>query len=69
MIIRYKNAEFGITEEFSEMELEFIKRSYDEYGDKEMTKDDYIELAKKITMAKYDGSRFGEAEWVLEVEE
>ena len=69
MIIHYKNAEFGISEQFSQMELEFIKRSYEEYGDKEMSRDDYITLAKKITMAKYDGSRFAEAEWVLEVEE
>jgi hypothetical protein len=69
MIIRYKNAEYGITEEYSQMELEFIKRSYEEFAEKDMSRDDYIELAQKITMAKYDGSRYSEAQWELEVED
>lgn len=69
MIIRYKNAEYGITEEYQQMMLDFIKRSYEEFAEKEMSRDDYIDLAKKITLAKYDGSRYGEADWVLEVEE
>jgi len=69
MVIKYVNEEHGITEEYSQMELEFIKRSYEEYADREMTKDDFLELAKKIIMAKYEGSRYSEAEWDIVIEE
>jgi hypothetical protein len=69
MKIRLRNDKFGITEEFSNMDLEFIRRSYEEYADKDMSKDDYVELSKKITFAKYEGSRFSEAKWEVSVEE
>jgi hypothetical protein len=67
--IRIRNEKYGITEEYSGDELNFIKRSYDEYAEKDLDRDDMIALARKITLAKYDGSRFGEAEWQVEVED
>ena len=66
-MIRITNKEFGIIEEYSTSNLNFIRRSYDEYADKEMTEEDYKSLALMLTKAKYGGSRYEDLEWEISV--
>ena len=66
-MIRVTNKEIGIIEEYSIDNLNFIRRSYDEYADKEMTNDDYKALALHLTKAKYGGSRYENLEWEINV--
>ena len=66
-MIRITNKEFGIVEEYSISGLNFIRRSYDEYAEKEMTDEDYKKLALVLTKAKYGGSRYENVEWEIAV--
>ncbi len=68
-MIRVFNKETGISEEYQESSLNFIRRSYEEYADKDMTDQDYRDLALKLTKAKYGGSRYENLEWEIEVTE
>lgn len=61
------NKEKGITEEYSTSNLDFIRHSYEEYANKDMNEQDYQELALKLTVAKYTGSRFDNLEWEVVV--
>lgn len=67
-MIKVSNKEVGITEEYSKMNLEFIRRSYSEFSDIDMTEEDYKALALKLTQAKYQGSRYESLEWEISVQ-
>ena len=66
-MIRITNKEIGIIEEYSIANLNFIRRSYDQYADKDMTDEDYKTLALLLTKAKYGGSRYENLEWEINV--
>ena len=66
-MIRITNKESGIIEEYSITNLNFIRRSYDEYAEKDMTDEDYKALALILTKAKYGGSRYENLEWEIDV--
>ena len=66
-MIRIRNKETGIVEEYATSSLNFIRRSYDEYANKEMTEEDYKALALALTKAKYGGSRYENLEWEITV--
>ena len=70
MKIQTINKEKGITEEYPISNLNFIRHSYEEYANKEMSDQDYQDLALKLTKAKYTGSRFDNLEWeIVEVQD
>ena len=56
-MIRVFNRKVGIWEKYTTENLDFIRRSFDEYSKKEMSAEDYHGLALKLTKAKYEGSR------------
>jgi len=65
-MIRVFNREVGIWEKYTRENLDFIRRSFDEYAQKEMNEEDYRQLALKLTKAKYEGSRFGDLKWEID---
>jgi hypothetical protein len=65
-MIRVFNREVGIWEKYTLENLDFIRRSFDEYAHKEMNVEDYKQLALKLTKAKYEGSRFGDLKWEID---
>jgi len=65
-MIRVFNREVGIWEKYTIENLNFIRRSFDEYSKKEMSDEDYHGLALKLTKAKYEGSRFGDLKWEVD---
>ena len=69
MKIWVRNTENGINEEFETNNLEFIRRSYDEYASKDsMSEKDFLDLALLIVKKRYEGTRFDNLEWAVEKE-
>ncbi|MCB0834691.1 MAG: hypothetical protein KDC45_14580 [Bacteroidetes bacterium] len=67
MTIRVSNPESGITEEFESKNLDFIRRSYDEFdGVETMSEADYKKLALLIVKKRYTDTRFDNLEWKVE---
>ncbi len=68
MIIRVTNDEQGIVEEFKTGNLEFIRRSFDEFASiDKMSDDDYKRLAVSIVKRRYTDTRFDNLEWKAEM--
>lgn len=68
MIIRVSNAEQGITEEFKTSNLDFIRRSFDEFSSlTQMTENDYKKIAVEIVKRRYTDTRFDNLQWQVDV--
>ncbi len=68
MVIRVSNAEQGLMEEFRSDNLNFIRRSYEEFESiGNMTEEDYKKLAILIVRKRYTDTRFDNLEWKAEV--
>jgi len=68
MTIRVTNAEQGLVEEFKTNNLDFIRRSYEEYSSiPTMSEDDFRKLAITIVKKRYTDTRFDNLEWTAEV--
>jgi hypothetical protein len=68
MTIRVTNKDHNIVEEFKSNNLDFIRRSYDEFCDKAtMAEQDYQTLAILIVKKRYADTRFDNLEWSTEV--
>lgn len=68
MTIRVINNDHNIVEEFKSNNLDFIRRSYDEYSSLDtMTEKDYKSLAITIVKKRYADTRFDNLEWNSEV--
>ena len=69
MTIWVKNADVGINEEFKTDNLDFIRRSYEQYSEKEsMSDQDFKDLAIMIVKKRYEGTRYDNLEWIIETE-
>lgn len=68
MTIRVINHDHNLVEEFKSSNLDFIRRSYDEFVSiTEMTEEDYKRLALTIVKKRYTDTRFDNLEWTTEV--
>ncbi len=68
MTIRVINKDHNIVEEFKSNNLDFIRRSYDEFSNKDnMTEEDYQTLAVLIVKKRYADTRFDNLEWGTEI--
>jgi hypothetical protein len=67
-MIEVYNEEVGLYEKYDKTSLDFIRRSYDQFKNKEMTPDDYGQLALILVKAKFKDSRFDNIEWKIKVE-
>ncbi len=68
MLVRVSNAEQGLSEEFKTNNLDFIRRSYDEFQSIDsMSEDDYKKLAIMIVKKRYTDTRFDNLEWTAEI--
>ena len=68
MTIRVSNAEQGLVEEFKSNNLEFIRRSYEEFSSiATMSEDDFKKLSIMIVKKRYTDTRFDNLEWTAEV--
>ncbi|MBX7152397.1 hypothetical protein K1X84_12200 [bacterium] len=68
MTIRVTNEENGIIEEFKTNNLDFIRRSYEEFDPiATMSEADYQRLAVLIVKKRYTDTRFDNLEWKTEV--
>lgn len=67
MTIRVSNADQGLVEEFKTNNLDFIRRSYEEYASAtSMSEDDYKKLAILIVKKRYTDTRFDNLTWTAE---
>lgn len=67
MTIRVTNHDHNIVEEFKSNNLDFIRRSYDEFESiGAMTEEDYKRLAVIIVKKRYADTRFDNLEWSTE---
>lgn len=70
MKIKVFNDKTQIYESFESNSLDFIRRSYDTFQDKDsMTEEDYKALALEIVKKRYTDSRFDNLEWTVETVE
>ncbi len=68
MTIRVTNNDHNIVEEFKSNNLDFIRRSYDEFESiGSMSEEDYKRLAITIVKKRYADTRFDNLEWSSEV--
>jgi hypothetical protein len=68
MTIRVINQDHNIVEEFKSNNLDFIRRSYDEFEPiATMSEDDYKRLAVIIVKKRYADTRFDNLEWGAEI--